>query len=102
MTSVNVVYYDVMENGEVLFTERHHVFCNKDWSKLFDFYYERKQSGTLKGLEIVAYGDDENEAPWRDDPIPLAIALNGGYFQSELVKYLEAKVYVETQNPKIL
>lgn len=93
MTSANVTKWDIVDNGTVLFTETHHVLCKKDWSKLFDFYYERKAAGTLKGVEMVAYGLDEDEAPWQDDPVPLAIKMRSGYFASELIKYLESKIF---------
>jgi len=93
MTSANVVKYDIIENGEVLFTERHHVLCEKDWSKLFEFYYTRKETKTLKGVEMIAYGENEYEEPWQNEPVPLAIKLRDKYFQSELIKYLESKLF---------
>lgn len=56
-TSANVTEYRISKDGKVVGKHRQHCLCKTHWNKLCEFI-------PMDEHTIIAYGLDENEAPW--------------------------------------
>ena len=83
-TSANVVEYTITKNGERAGRFRKHLLCK------FPEYSELLKYEPLDEHEITAWGYDEEEAYWENDPVPLGEYLRRmAPFERALREYFE-------------
>ena len=70
-TSANIIEYSIYKDGENVGHFRKHMMCSlPDYADLLKYQ-------PLKDHEIVAWGYDEEEEEWDDDPVNLDTFLKG-------------------------
>jgi len=69
MTSANVVQYSVKDkSGKQVYNHYQHCYCRTKWHKLLDFT-------PAKDYTIMAYGEDEEEEYWENEPVRLDLFI---------------------------
>lgn len=69
MTSANVTNYRIEDlSGKEMGTHSQHHYCNTHWGDLLKFT-------PPENYTITAYGLDEEEEEWEDEPMSLAVFL---------------------------
>lgn len=61
MTSANVVEYSILKDGKEVGQHRQHMMCKTNWEVLLKFQ-------PIEEHEIQAWGYDEEEEEWSNDP----------------------------------
>jgi hypothetical protein len=65
MTSANVTEYTIRDlSGKEVGTHSQHCYCKTKWGRLLKFT-------PAENFTITAWGYDEEEEPWADEPVNL-------------------------------
>ena len=70
MTSANVINYTIRDlKGEKVGSHYQHLLCATKWGKLLAFE-------PAENFTITAWGEDEEEEPWEDEPMSLKVFID--------------------------